>query len=157
MAIIFAECEGKSDRSHKGRALAWAKFSFDHQTAVVTYVTYVRTYIYVIHASACTCAPEMRSVRTARGCGEEGGPPLPFESIIAVLVAEREIYQWVGVYVATNCRVNIHAIRGWPSPLFVFPPAFRILVPSTRRRRREILDFDPDHPLLSSLKPVAST
>jgi len=33
-------------------------------------------------------------------------------------VGKRGIYQRVGVYVATNCQVNIHAIRGWllPSP-----------------------------------------
>lgn len=80
---IVGECEGKTDQSHKGRALEWVRIFIWPSGCG----RYIRTY--VIHASACTCAPETRSVRTARGCGEEGVPPLPFESIITVLAGRR--------------------------------------------------------------------
>jgi len=78
---------GKTGRSHKGRAV-WAKFSFDHWTAIVTYVTYIDTYMYVVYASARTCASEMRGVRIALK-GAEDVPLLLFESIIAMLAGRR--------------------------------------------------------------------
>lgn len=107
------------DESHKGRTLARAKFSFDCRSAV-THVTFAATCTRVsvrpfvrsfLRSSQHTCVPETQVRGRVRRVY-----PLPPESIIAVL-ADGEgggggIYQRVGVYVATNCRVNIHAIRG---------------------------------------------
>jgi len=68
---------------------------------------------------------------------------------------EREIYQRVGVYVATNCRVNIHVIRSWPSPPFIL----LLLYPRSEHASTtsRILDFNPNLPLLSLRKLVASS
>lgn len=77
----------------------------------------------ILYIHACTCTPRHgeRAYRKRMFGGGEYTIPSS-ESIIAVLAARRRgwrrgkrgIYQRVGVYVATNCRVNIHAIRGWP-------------------------------------------
>lgn len=86
-----------------------SEFSFDHRTVVVTYVCGTRIRAHVCSRDA-ECAYRERDMRR-RGC-----------TYIAIreyycgagrsATGEREIYQRVGVYVATNCRVNIHVIRG---------------------------------------------
>lgn len=57
---------------------------------------------------------------------------------------EREIYQRAGVYVATNCRVNIHAIRGWPSPPFIL--LHHRFVSSFRARVDDVAKFSISTP-----------
>ena len=163
---IFGERESKIGRSYKGRALfsvseifIWIRLWLLHMLHILYIYIYIHIYIYIyiymIYASTRTCAPETqirvcvyRERVRRRGC-----------TSIAIreyycgtgrsTTGEWQIYQRVGVYVATNCRVNIHAIPTFSS--LRSPSPFHILVSNMRRK---ILDFNLRS--LSSLLPLKS-